>query len=783
MRRVGFVRVRFFMSKILLRIAAIFLVPCLLADPFRPVDPSRPFQTQALGPRPFSIPERFSDRLDNLYEPAVVVYQSLNSPQFSPEFSEEGLSRDAQVTTESPPAPLRIAASVMQAIMADLEKANSDDRRRAPDGKRLEIAGYVSRSHEQSVVFDHLHERIDAQDLVRIEAQIKHVENLKGVQKQAVQRLVDIYNDLVQQRSTLIATFNAMVESKSDAFNMLIDRYNNLIRTNPRSGEIHILNHQIESEREVIGSLSEEVLLLNGEPSRLTKARSREGHALQTVDSEIAQLSARIRVHDKRLAEMKVEHGQWQDKKADKVVIYENQTDYVKSAMLGRRGDHDLSYHNHEVMVAYPRIEVWFQWFVQRILGRAKGWGKVINYKNYYGAGHNPKQGLDSLLSAFCPSRMDIDSLEKSGEESAMIVVHFASFYIPYGYRIVRKNKPTSYAGNNYQHAWEFVPVRVEGALTEKSYIAVNLSGQPSPAQGPIDVAQQVLELFLATHGFSGQNLRGSFLRWYFLHFLFERTTEVFLDVEAMHHDNQAKDRGTRFDDSERWMISEAEEERPEPAPAAKIPAEAETTSKKTPSPIVFISDNANYTGTQKTIPPDIAPEETPLNSPLPVEPERPVPMRVARAPSLSFFGGTLTLGLLLAHMTMVVLTTKADVIRVGTFVVGGWALLLGLMVAACAVLNITLDAGKATRILGWAAIPIVLRAAGILSGCLPNVMVLPSPVLWLRPLDLFEMASAVTLGISLYRQPEATLIKSLAAAVLIALGWTLAAHGYFHPF
>ena len=57
-----------------------------------------------------------------------------------------------------------------------------------------------------------------------------------------------------------------------------------------------------------------------------------------------------------------------------------------------------------------------------------------------------------------------------------------------------------------------------------------------------------------------------------------------------------------------------------------------------------------------------------------------------------------------------------------------------------------------------------------------------PSPF-WLRPLDLFEMIAVVLLGISLRRLPGSSTQKSIGAAILIAIGWSLTSRGYFHPF
>ena len=119
--------------------------------------------------------------------------------------------------------------------------------------------------------------------------------------------------------------------------------------------------------------------------------------------------------------------------------------------------------------------------------------------------------------------------------------------------------------------------------------------------------------------------------------------------------------------------------------------------------------------------------------------------------------------------------------------------MLLGSVVFASALLRITLKAREAVQIVGWGALPIVLRALAGLAGIFDpriaaflksaEVYRFPISVAWLRPLDVFEMAAALILGISLSRQPKGSIFKSILAVVLIAFAWCFTARGYFQPF
>ncbi|HVO32491.1 MAG TPA: response regulator [Elusimicrobiota bacterium] len=130
--------------------------------------------------------------------------------------------------------------------------------------------------------------------------------------------------------------------------------------------------------------------------------------------------------------------------------------------------------------------------------------------------------------------------------------------------------------------------------------------------------------------------------------------------------------------------------------------------------------------------------------------------------------------------------------VAVLSYVAAGWMLMLGLLVAAAATLDIMLDARAAWRIVGWAGLPIVvetlLRWLGIrIHALAPFTVMLDrtqlSPGLWWsRPLDLFELTSLVILGAALRRQPGATLGKCIVAGAFAVLAWVLTNFGYFHP-
>lgn len=128
------------------------------------------------------------------------------------------------------------------------------------------------------------------------------------------------------------------------------------------------------------------------------------------------------------------------------------------------------------------------------------------------------------------------------------------------------------------------------------------------------------------------------------------------------------------------------------------------------------------------------------------------------------------------------------------TYVAGGWALMLGLLVFSAAAFNIPLVAIHAMEIVGLASVPIVLRSAATLTGALvPSLTavktlatanhVLPSSVFWMRPLDIFEMAAMLIAGFALRQKTKSPGVRCALAAALMAVVWVLTNRGFFLPF
>jgi twitching motility two-component system response regulator PilH len=153
-------------------------------------------------------------------------------------------------------------------------------------------------------------------------------------------------------------------------------------------------------------------------------------------------------------------------------------------------------------------------------------------------------------------------------------------------------------------------------------------------------------------------------------------------------------------------------------------------------------------------------------------EPERPVDSRLLWVTSL-----------FAVHLVLAGAAAEADVFRAITTIAGGWAMLLGLLTGTCALFRIQIEGRQALRILGWASIPIVLRAAANLFGIIPDPAMISTNLFWLRPLDVFEIAVGVILAISFHRLPGASLKKCIFAVPAIALAWALCSRGYFRPF
>jgi len=150
---------------------------------------------------------------------------------------------------------------------------------------------------------------------------------------------------------------------------------------------------------------------------------------------------------------------------------------------------------------------------------------------------------------------------------------------------------------------------------------------------------------------------------------------------------------------------------------------------------------------------------------------------------SVRSFGWIIAPLLFIAHIAMTIFSSEKDPMMDASYAAGSWALLLGCMVAVSGVLQISMTAQDALKIEGWAAIPIVLRGLSIMAKFILPLPTLPAGALWMRPLDLFEIAAILILALSLRKLPGGSLIKSFLAAILIALGWCLSARGFFHPF
>lgn len=122
--------------------------------------------------------------------------------------------------------------------------------------------------------------------------------------------------------------------------------------------------------------------------------------------------------------------------------------------------------------------------------------------------------------------------------------------------------------------------------------------------------------------------------------------------------------------------------------------------------------------------------------------------------------------------------------------VIIGCGLLLGLLVLFSTVLGISLPVDQAMKILALAAIPLVLKGIGLLLSARPALNSLrfidpyqsPGVILWLRPLDVFEMLSALVIGFLLYRQPGSSVSKAVVVALTIASTWGFASHQYGAP-
>lgn len=124
-------------------------------------------------------------------------------------------------------------------------------------------------------------------------------------------------------------------------------------------------------------------------------------------------------------------------------------------------------------------------------------------------------------------------------------------------------------------------------------------------------------------------------------------------------------------------------------------------------------------------------------------------------------------------------------------FAAGGMTLLLGLLAALAAAMRIELSARGVVRMGGWAGVPIVLRTFGsLLSLWVPALEPLrpmdsakfSTLAFWLRPLDIFELSTALIVGLALLYRPGGSVRKSIFAALLIALACSLPQRLHLQP-
>ncbi len=219
----------------------------------------------------------------------------------------------------------------------------------------------------------------------------------------------------------------------------------------------------------------------------------------------------------------------------------------------------------------------------------------------------------------------------------------------------------------------------------------------------------------------------------------------------------------------ERW--TPLIEIKPTHVPDVPPEIEKEITMPRASVPIVFMSDNA-----------DIRQESAESSHVQPIA-EEPARTSSVSAPRFKIPGPlwAVTAGLFSAHIVITLISAQARPLSSLSYVIGGWALMIGLVVTICAVLGIKMEAIEAITFVRWAAVPIVARALFTLMGFLPKTA-WPTQPFWLRPLDLFEMVSVVIFGLCFRNLRGSSTKKSIIAAIFMAIGWTLTSRGYFLP-
>jgi CheY-like chemotaxis protein len=200
---------------------------------------------------------------------------------------------------------------------------------------------------------------------------------------------------------------------------------------------------------------------------------------------------------------------------------------------------------------------------------------------------------------------------------------------------------------------------------------------------------------------------------------------------------------------------------------------EQDITTPRTTEPIVFMSDNADRIEESA---------EPPVAEPNVEEPAAaPAPSRAPRKFKNPVSPLAMTAGLFTAHLAITLLAGPPHLFSAFSYVAGGWALMIGLLVAVCVVLRIKIEAAEAVAFVRWAAVPIVVRALLSLMGYLPKMAMSPQSF-WLRPLDLFEMVSVVIFGLCFQNLQGSNKKNSILAAVFVALAWSLTSRGFFIP-
>ncbi len=175
-------------------------------------------------------------------------------------------------------------------------------------------------------------------------------------------------------------------------------------------------------------------------------------------------------------------------------------------------------------------------------------------------------------------------------------------------------------------------------------------------------------------------------------------------------------------------------------------------------------------------------------NSPEADTPLQPGPLETPKARPSASHKTRWALVVLASHMVLAVVqgfmanASGSAIARAASGIAAGWMLLLGLLVGASGMLGIILRADEALGLLVWPAIPILGRALAATAGFKLDPRWATPELYWIRPLDIFEMAAILTLGISLRRKPGSSVRKVILVCFLIALGWCLTNRGYFQP-